>query len=240
LRIAFGLRLAMLGAVIFAARTAGAEPPAPELMAKLAATSAGFDRARHDATFAMESRVETLDGDGHVTGVETRSERVVRECMTTHVVVVNATKDGADRTAQVRREEAEKQAANAKDDKRGRFDIPFLASEQSRYVFDVVGTDPNNPAHVRIAFTPKDADSHSVEGSAWVDRNTAQFLSAGLRVSKPGVFMDYLHATLEVGATTEVGPALSRITFDGKGGFLFIHKHVRGSVVFSDYKIAPP
>ena len=240
MRIACGLCLAALGAVIFAARTVGAEPPAPELMTKLAATSAGFDSVRKRATFAIDTRIETLDGDGHVTGVETISEHVVRDGVSTHVVVVNATKDGKDWTGQARREEAEKQAANAKDEKRGRLDIPFLASEQSHYAFDVVEADPNNPAHVRIAFTPKDPDSHSVEGSAWVDRNAGQFLSAGLKVSKPGMFVDYLRVTLEVGAMTELGPALSRITFDGRGGFLFIHKHIRGSVVFSDYKVAPP
>jgi hypothetical protein len=240
LRIAIAHCLATLGVVFFSGSTAGAEPPAPELMAKLAATSAGFDSVRKHATFAIDTRIETLDGDGHVTGVETLSEHVVREGLTTHVVVDNATKDGKDWTRQARREEAEKQAANARDEKRGRLDIPFLASEQSHYAFDVVETDPNNPAHVRIAFTPKSPDSHSVEGSAWVDRDAGQFLSAGLKVSKPGMFVDYIHATLEVGATTELGPALSRITFDGKGGFLFIHKHIRGSVVFSDYKVAAP
>jgi hypothetical protein len=239
LRIAFAFCLATLGAVIFAARTVGAEPPPPDLMAKLAAASAGFDSVRKRATFAIDTRIETLDGDGHVTGVETISEHVVREGVTTHVVVVNATKDGKDWTGQARRAEAEKQAANAKDEKKGRLDIPFLVSEQSQYVFDVVETDPNNPAHLRIAFTPRDPDSHSVEGSAWVDRNAGQFLSAGLKVSKPGMFVDYLHATLEIGATTELGPALSRIAFDAKGGFLFIHKHIRGSVVFSDYKVTP-
>jgi hypothetical protein len=240
LRIASAFGLATLGAVILAARTAGAEPPAPELMAKLASTSAGFDSVRKHATFAIDTRIETLDGDGRVTGVETMSEHVVREGATTHVVVINATKNGKDRTGEARREEAEKQAANAKDEKKGRLDIPFLASEQTHYAFDVVETDPNNPAHVRIAFTPKDPDSHSVEGSAWVDRNAGQFLSAGVKVSKPGMFVDYIHATLEAGATTELGPALSRITFDGKGGFLFFHKHIRGSVVFSDYKVPAP
>lgn len=240
LRIAFALCLAALGVVIFAARTVGAEPPAPELMAKLAATSAGLDRVRKHATFAIETRIETLDGDGNVTGVKTISQHVVREGVTTHVVVDNATKDGKDWTRQAQREEDEKQAAREKDEKKGRLDIPFLASEQSHYAFNMVETDPNNPARVRIAFAPKDPDSHSVAGSTWVDCNAAQFLSAGFKVSKPGIFVDYLHITLEVGATTELGPALSRITFEGKGGFLFFHKHIRGNVVFSDYKITPP
>jgi hypothetical protein len=141
LRIAFALCLAALGVVIFAARTVGAEPPAPELMAKLAATSAGLDRVRKHATFAIETRIETLDGDGNVTGVKTISQHVVREGVTTHVVVDNATKDGKDWTRQAQREEDEKQAAREKDEKKGRLDIPFLASEQSHYAFNMVETD---------------------------------------------------------------------------------------------------
>jgi hypothetical protein len=239
-RIALVLCPATLGAVLFAARTVDAEPPAPELMAKLAATSAGFDSVRKHASFAVEIRVETLDGDAKVTGVETRREHVVRKGATTHIVVDKATKDGRDFTRQAQEEENEKQAAREKDEKKGRLDIPFLASEQSLYAFDVVETDPNNPARVRIAFMPKDPDSHTVEGSTWVDRDAAQFGSAGFKVSKPGIFVDYVHITLELGATTELGRALSRIRFEGKGGFLFFHKHIRGSEVFSDYKITPP
>ena len=240
MRITFTLGLVSIGAIIFAARNVGAEPPAPELMAKLATTSAGFDTIRKHATFSVETRVETLDGDGHVTGVKTISEHVVHEGVTTHVVIDKATKDGKDWTRQAQHEEDEKHAANEKDEKKGRLDIPFLASEQSHYVFDVVETDPSNPARVRIAFRPKDPDSHSVEGSTWVDRDAAQFVSAGFKVSKPGIFVDYVHVTVEIGATTEVGPALSRIKFEGKGGFLFFHKHIRGSVVFSNYKVASP
>lgn len=228
---------ATLGVAIFGARTAGAEPPPPELLRKLAATSAGFDSVRTHATYAIETRIETLDGDGHVKGVQTMHERTVRDGTSTHVVVLDATKDGKDYTGQARREEAEKQAANAGDEKHGRLDIPFLASDQPRYAFDVVEVDPRDPARVRIAFTPKAPDSHTVEGSAWVDRNSGQFLSAGFKVSKPGMFVDYIHGTLEVAATTAVGPALSRITFEGGGGFLFVRKHVRGSVVFSDYRV---
>jgi hypothetical protein len=239
-RIALPLCPAALGAVLFAARTADAEPPAPELMAKLAAISAGFDNVRKHTSFAVETRIETLDGDGKVTGLETRSEHVVRQGATTHILVDKATKDGKDFTRQAQEEENEKQAAREKDEKKGRLDIPFLASEQSHYAFDVVETDPNNPARVRIAFTPKDPDSHSVEGSTWVDRDAAQFVSAGFKVSKPGFFVNYVHITIELGAATELGPALSRIRFEGKGGFLFFRKHIRGSVAFSDYKAALP
>src|SRR5512142_2398838 len=66
------LRLAIavcLIAALLAPRTAAAERPPPDLMTKLAATSAGFDSVRLHATYAIETRIETLDGDGRVTGV---------------------------------------------------------------------------------------------------------------------------------------------------------------------------
>jgi hypothetical protein len=239
LRIAFVLSLAAVLSVVLAAGAARADPPSPELMAKLAAASAGFEQLRKRATYAIDSRIETLDDDGRVTTVETRSAHVVREGTTTHLVVVNATKDGKDWSEQARKS-AREDAKDARDPKKRRPEIPFLASQQSRYIFDVVGADPNCPGHLRIAFTPKEPDVHSVEGSAWVDRNDGLFLSAGFKLSKPGMFVDYVLVTLEVGATTELGPAPSRITFEGKGGFLFVHKHIRGSAVLSDYKITPP
>jgi hypothetical protein len=70
-----------------------------------------------------------------------------------------------------------------------------------------------------------------------VDTTSGQFLSAGFKIAKPGMFVDFAHVTVEVGGKTEIGPVVSKITFEGKGGFLFIHKHFRGSAVMSDYRV---
>jgi len=232
--------LPVLGPAMVASHIARAQPPSPELMAKLAAASEGFDEIRKRASYSVEHRLETIDREGHVVGVEAADLRMERDGVHPRVVVLRATKDGKDWTEQARNRAREDEAKAASDPKKGRLDIPFLASEQPRYVFDVVETDAAHSERVRIAFMPKEADAHTVEGSAWVDAAAGRFLSAGIKVSRPGLFVDYIHVTLEVGATTALGPALSRITFEGEGGFLLLHKHFRGSEVFSDYRVTQP
>jgi len=232
--------LALLAAAsILTPGLARADPPSPELMARLAATSATMDEVRKRASYTMEGHIDTLDGDGNVSSVETTRARVERDGGRTHLVIEKATKDGKDVTDEERKKAAREEGKHDEEKQKARIDIPFLAAVQPKYVFDQVETDPKDPTRVRIAFTPKEPDEHSVEGSAWVDTRAGQFLSAGFKVSKPGFFVDYVHVTVEVGARTELGPAVSRITFDGKGGFLFIHKHFRGSEALSNYAIGP-
>ncbi|MBV9945845.1 MAG: hypothetical protein JOZ69_03255, partial [Myxococcales bacterium] len=166
---ALGPAVTALGVVLFAAPASHADAPPAGLMAKLAASASSLSDLGKTATFAMDTRIETLDGDGHVTGVETKSGHLVREGAETHMVVLRATKDGQDCTEKARESARAEETANGGDMK-GRFDIPFLASQQPRYVFDLVETDASRPSRVRIAFTPKHPDAHSVEGSAWVDR----------------------------------------------------------------------
>jgi hypothetical protein len=232
--------LAFLAAAsTFAPRLAHADPPSPELMARLAASSAAMDVVRKRACYTIDGHIDTLDGDGKVSGVETSRARVEKDGSRTHLVIENATKDGKDVTDEERKKADREEGKHDEEKQKGRLDIPFLAADQPKYAFDQVETDPKDPTHVRITFTPKAPDEHSVEGSAWVDTSAGQFLSAGFKVSKPGFFVDYIHVTVEVGARTELGPAVSRITFDGKGGFLFIHKHFRGSEVLGNYRIGP-
>jgi hypothetical protein len=224
-------------AAALSARLAHADPPPPELMARLAATSAAMEDVRERVSFAIESRVEELDGDGKVTSVKTSSARVVKDEKGSHTVVVKAVEDGKDTTEDARKQAAKEDARSDEAKKKERVEIPFTAAQQAHYVFDQVETDPASPTHVRITFKPKSADSRSVDGSAWVDTTSGQFLTAGFKIVKPGMFVDFAHVTVEVGGKTELGPVVSRITFEGKGGFLFIHKHFRGSAVMSDYKV---
>ena len=170
--------------------------------------------------------------------MKTSSARVVKDDRGTHLVVLKVIEDGEDKTEDARKEALEGEKKSDEEKKKSRLEIPFATATQVRYLFDRVETDPVNPSRVRIAFRPRQADSHSVEGSAWVDSGAGQFLSAGFKVCKPGMLVDYVHVTVEFGAT-DLGPVVSRITFDGKGGLLFIHKHFRGSETLSDYRLSP-
>src|SRR5579883_337719 len=62
--------LPVLGPAMVASHIARAQPPSPELMAKLAAASEGFDEIRKRASYSVEHRLETIDREGHVVGVE--------------------------------------------------------------------------------------------------------------------------------------------------------------------------
>jgi hypothetical protein len=117
--------------------------------------------------------------------------------------------------------------------------MPFHASEQARYDFDVVETDVADPSRVRIAFTPKVTADDTVEGSAWVDTKTGTVVSAGFKLSKPPTFVDYVHITVEFGAPTKLGPAISHVSLSGKGGFLFFRKEFRANATLSGYAITP-
>jgi hypothetical protein len=100
---------------------------------------------------------------------------------------------------------------------------------------DAEPTEDKEKRAIRMPFLADNA----IVGSAWVDTRTATVLTAGFKVSKPETFVDYVHVTVEFGAQTPLGPAVSKVTVDGRGGFLFIRKRFRGAATFSDYRIVP-
>ena len=104
---------------------------------------------------------------------------------------------------------------------------------------DQVEIDRTDPSRVRISFVPKEPAKDTIEGSAWVDTKSARLLTAGFKLSKPGMFVEHVHVTAEFAEGTPVGSVLSRITFDGKGGVLFFRKHFRGETRFYDYRATP-
>ena len=88
-------------------------------------------------------------------------------------------------------------------------------------------------------FVPKVKADDTIEGSAWVDMQAGTVLTAGFKMSKTPMFVDYVHITVEFGASTSLGPAISKIHLDGKGGFLFWNKIFRATATVSDYAITP-
>jgi hypothetical protein len=221
---------------------ARAAPPSPELLARLAAYATDFEDLRDKASFTLEGRLEKLDGDGKVDSVQEAAMRVEKSAAHRHVVVVRATEDGKDTTAEVQKkaneEEDEERQKEEKKQKGPSLRMPFHPSQQARYVFDQVEVDRASPTRVRISFVPKEPAKDTVEGSAWVDTTTARLLTAGFKLSKPGTFIDYVHITAEFAEGSPPGSALSRITFDGQGGLLFFRKHFRGETRFHDYRVS--
>jgi hypothetical protein len=228
-----------MAAVAVAAGPANAAAPAPELMAKLASCGAGFEAMRTRASYTIEGRMETLDGGGKADSIKQMKARVEADGIDVKFVVVRYVEDGEDKTADAQRQALKKAQERKAERDQKRFRSPILADEQPRYVFDQVEVDGRDPAVVRIAFAPKTPKDDTIEGSAWVDSRTGALISAGFKLSKPPVFVDYVHVQLEFGASTALGPAVSKVVADGNGGILFFRKRFHVAATLSDYRLVP-
>jgi hypothetical protein len=231
--------LLAMAAMTVLAKPASAAVPSPDLMAKLASYGAGFEAMRTHASYTIEGRMEVLDGDGKADSIKQMKARVEANGIDVKFVVVRYVEDGEDKTADAQKKALKKAQERKAERDQKRFRIPVLADEQPLYVFDQVEVDGHDPAVVRITFAPKVPRDDTIEGSAWVDSRTGTLISAGFKISKPPVFVDYVHVQLEFGASTALGPAVSKVVADGKGGILFFRKRFHVAATLSDYHLAP-
>jgi hypothetical protein len=221
------------------ATRAVAAPPSPELMDRMAAYAAAFEAMRTRASFSVQGRMEMLDRSGKTDGVKEMKARVDGDGHDARFVVLKYTEDGEDKTAEAEKKARERAADRKAHPDKKRFHLPILAAEQGRYVFDQLETDGADPERVRIAFVPKVPADDTIEGSAWIDTRTGAPISAGFKISKTPTFVDYVHFTVEFGAQTALGAAVSRVVADGDGGVLFFRKRFHVTATLSDYRIVP-
>lgn len=223
-----------------APRVAMAAPPSAELLAKLADYATQFERQRTHASYAVEGRLDELDSDGNTDGSKELWGHVDADGQDARLTVVRYLEDGKDKTEDAIKEARQSAEKAKKKKKEGKeLKMPIRADEQARYVFDQVETDPHDPARVRITFVPKEIADDTVEGSAWVNAETGAPISAGFKLSRTPIFVDHIHFSVEFGAKTSLGPAVSKVVVDGKGGILFFRKHFRATASLSDYRILP-
>lgn len=226
-------------------RTAHAQPPSPELLEKLSHHAIVFEEIARRGSFTFDRMIEELDRSGKVDERKHLVARVDKDGKhSTRTIVLKAEENGRDTTQKEQDDARKENEKEAKDHPDGHnddaFHMPFLASEQPRYVFDQVATDPADPTRVQISFVPKKAAKNTIEGSAWVDTVSGTVISTGVKLSQPPEHVDWVHVTAEFGAKTPLGPAISHVTFEAKGGFLFIiRKHFHVDIHLTDYQIAP-
>jgi hypothetical protein len=237
-----GLVMLVTIAALGIAAPARADAPAPELMARLATYGANFETMRARASFSVKGRYEELDGDGKTDSVKTMEARVDPDGSGHKLNVGSYMEDGKDKTEEARkdareREEKQRSEAHGTGGSKKRIRIPILADEQSRYDFNQVEVDQADPSRVRIAFTPKVRGADTIEGSAWVDTRAGTLISAGFKLSKTPIFVDYVRFTVEFGAPGPLGPAISTISIEGKGGIPFFRKHFQARAMLSDYTL---
>jgi hypothetical protein len=225
---------------------AAREVISPELMVGLAQHAARFEEMKRRGAFTMTGRIEEVDGDGRASDTKEITLRSTPTAapMDRITKVFQYTENGEDKTVDAQKRATERRAKRLKDpekqaDERKRdLKLPFLASEQARYVFSVVERDVAQPSRVRVAFTPHTPAENAIRGSAWVDEKEREVLSVGFSLSKNPTFVDHVDITIVFGLPTELGRAPSKLSFDGRGGFLFIRKHYRGTATLSQPALA--
>jgi hypothetical protein len=222
-------------ALIGAARSARADPPSPELMARLADYADRLEQLRTHSSYVLEGRWETLGGDGTPQSIKDLQGRVEADGIKLRFIVFRYVEDGEDKTEDARKQARDYEKKRDPDKKTIR--NPFFAQQQSRYTFDQVQVDSRDPARVRIAFSPKVREEDTIEGSVWVDSRQGTPLTAGFRLVKTGLFVDYVNFTLEFGQSTALGPAVSTVGIEGRTGILFFRKRFRASATLHDYHL---
>jgi hypothetical protein len=208
----------------------------PALLTRMARHAERFEEMKKRGSFTLNGRMEELDSSGKVDGTKEvllRSTATPAERLTE---IVRYTEDGADKTVEAR-EKAAKRRSEKKEKQKQKKEIhlPFLPSEQPRYVFSILERDASR---VRVGFQPRVAAEDAFKGSAWVDEAAGEILTMGFSPSKNPMFVDHVDVTMRFDLVTPLGRAPSSITFDARGGFLIVRKHYRGSATISDAHIA--
>jgi hypothetical protein len=217
---------------------AQAQPPDPALMTRIGQEAS---KPGPRMTYRLVEEQDELDGDGKVKSRKVIISRVETDehGHKTHQEVDSCIHDGKDETADERAgvkriEEHRKEKGDVEVD----VEMPFSAEAQPKYVFDQVGSDPAHPERLKIAFSPKKPDEHSVQGTAWIDATTATVISTGVRFVKTPMFVDWAHFTVEWGPAPG-GSQPSHVTYEGAGGFLLWREHLRGDMKMTDYRPLP-
>lgn len=226
--------------------TAAPTAVADALLLGLAQHAERFEDMKRRGAFTMSGKMEEVDGDGHASDVK---EILLRSTPTPAPMdritnVMRYLDNGKDKTAEAQKRATERRAKRLKDPgeqaeaQKKDLKLPFLASEQPRYVFTLAERDAAQPRRVRVAFVPKTSAEDAIKGSAWVDELDREVLSVGFSLSRNPTFVDHVEITIVFGLPTPLGRAPSTLSFDGRGGFLFIRKHYRGAATLSAPDVA--
>lgn len=217
----------------------GATSDLAPLLARASRHADQFEHMKRRGSYVLSGKMEELDRKGKVDGTKEMVVRVTATPAERLTEILKYIEDGADKTAEARTK-AEKTRSEAKKSGRKKMSdihLPFLASEQPRYVFSLAERD-GQTNRARVAFQPKVASEDAFKGSAWIDETTGEVLTMGFSPTKNPMFVDHVAVTIRFDLTTPLGRAPSSFTFEARGGFLVVHKHYRGSATITDARIA--
>lgn len=221
-------------ACCFAAMGAAGKGPPSELLKRLAEHDARLDQIEEQASFTSDTVTEELDSSGNATHT---LELVVR---TTHLegnkteLLGRALEDGKDITLGYREKFKKSDRPQGSE-----LRFPFSAKMQRDYLFREIGPDPSNPSLLRIRFEPRGSFSTKLMvGDAVVDPVRGEVTRIVAQQSATDSSVDFLDLDFTFEAITPLGRALSKVFIRGEGGFLFIKKKFRHSIVYSGYDLS--
>lgn len=209
-------------------------------MSGLAKHAQQFEDMKKRGGFLFAGKLEEIDGDGKPSDTKEITMRYLPRPEPQQPIadIIKYLENGEDKTDDARKKVDEKRAERRKkrEKEKDKLHLPFLPTEQPRYVFALAEHGANNRA--RITFFPKEPADDAIKGSAWVDEQSGEILSMGFSLSKNPMFIDHIEVQITFGLPTPLGRAPSQIAFDGRGGFLVIRKHFRGRATFSEPQVA--
>jgi hypothetical protein len=225
----------------FVPHDAQAQTPAPDLMRRLGAYAVRFETIRTHASYAVEGKLESIDGSNRIDSRKSMKAHVDADGHNVKFSILQYMEDGQDKTGEAKDKQKKQQAedANKPPSTKREWRMPFHPGEQPRYYFDLVEVDSRDPNRVRIAFRPKIQEDDTIEGSAWVDTAAGTLITAGFKLVRPPTLVNQVHVTMFFGEQTSLGPVPSRIAVDAAGGVLFVHKRYHGEAVLSSYHLIP-
>lgn len=233
------------GAGALAAEKPAQDPELTELLKKLAAHDDRVENAFHDGAMTVTSHTEELDKNGKVetsTDVKTRITHDANGNRTAKVLT--ATKDGKDAVAEEQRKADRQEMQGAGRGAGKNFGLaasPFASVSQPKYTFESFGKDLKDPSLLRIKFRPVEPNSEVSAGEALVDPVAGELVHVTAHPAENPHFVDQANFELDYGAKTPgVGRTLSRMNLEAEGSFLFLYKHVRAQVTFSEFDFKAP
>jgi len=193
--------------------------------------------------FTMTTFSEELDSKGRVKHTKLRITRVQEEGNQRVARLLRAMDDQKDVTEKKRKELDDKarDEDRKKNEKGLSFPVPFTAESQPLHRFQLVGPYAKDPSKVVIRFEPAGRKGTDVMiGEGVVDPVAGMLHSLRFRPSKyPSSLVDKMEIAMQFRTEPGVGAVVQRIVGQGDGGLLFVRKHRRTPVTFTDVVFKP-
>jgi len=214
---------------------------AEELARRLGETTWGMEEllAGKVEELTVTLRIEELDGDGRVKHTQERVDRFRVKDGQQRRELLQASKDGEDATAALRKDLEERQRRGEGRAEFNSINLPFASASLSHHRFSLAGPDPKDPQRVRLRFEPRDAKAPSIhKGEALVDPTTGQLLRLNY---SPSILPDRAHRVdvrMDFRTQPGMGQVLDTLRVEAEGGFLFYKKHLRITARYSHLVLA--